>query len=288
MEQVVLYVFVVVPFLALAAVVPAVWGWGLSWLDVADGRGLLLLHAARGDGRLPPVLHPWLVQGRPPVEPRARRDRRGWLQGRSSSGSPTTAGTTPSATARATRPWRDCATTPGHWSRACSTRTWLFDRRQANAARYAPDLLKDKGLRRQPDVQRFWAFLSFALPPLIGGLVTHSWMGATWSAFLWAAWCASPSSTMVDQLGLPRRRQPASPGPRPRDQLLAAGGSGRIVRHNLHHADPTCARHGVLRGQIDISARVIWLFERLGWARDGSGPTPSGSPRRSGRPSVTS
>jgi stearoyl-CoA desaturase (delta-9 desaturase) len=36
--------------------------------------------------------------------------------------------------------------------------------------------------------------------------------------------------------------------------------------HNLHHADPTCARHGVLRGQIDISARLIWLFEKAGWA----------------------
>ncbi|HEV2088829.1 MAG TPA: acyl-CoA desaturase, partial [Cryptosporangiaceae bacterium] len=38
--------------------------------------------------------------------------------------------------------------------------------------------------------------------------------------------------------------------------------------HNLHHADPTCARHGVLRGQIDISARTIWVFEKLGWAYD--------------------
>jgi hypothetical protein len=33
-EQLALYVFVVVPFLALAATVPAVWGWGLSWTDV--------------------------------------------------------------------------------------------------------------------------------------------------------------------------------------------------------------------------------------------------------------
>jgi stearoyl-CoA desaturase (delta-9 desaturase) len=33
-EQVALYVFVLVPFLALAAAVPAVWGWGLSWTDV--------------------------------------------------------------------------------------------------------------------------------------------------------------------------------------------------------------------------------------------------------------
>jgi stearoyl-CoA desaturase (delta-9 desaturase) len=38
--------------------------------------------------------------------------------------------------------------------------------------------------------------------------------------------------------------------------------------HNLHHADPTCARHGVLKGQLDSSARTIWLFEKLGWAWD--------------------
>jgi stearoyl-CoA desaturase (delta-9 desaturase) len=38
--------------------------------------------------------------------------------------------------------------------------------------------------------------------------------------------------------------------------------------HNSHHADPTCARHGVLRGQIDISARVIWLLAKFGWAYD--------------------
>jgi stearoyl-CoA desaturase (delta-9 desaturase) len=38
--------------------------------------------------------------------------------------------------------------------------------------------------------------------------------------------------------------------------------------HNLHHADPTCARHGVLKGQIDISARLIWIFEKLGWVYD--------------------
>jgi stearoyl-CoA desaturase (delta-9 desaturase) len=38
--------------------------------------------------------------------------------------------------------------------------------------------------------------------------------------------------------------------------------------HNLHHADPTAARHGVLRGQIDSSARVIRWFEQAGWATD--------------------
>jgi stearoyl-CoA desaturase (delta-9 desaturase) len=44
--------------------------------------------------------------------------------------------------------------------------------------------------------------------------------------------------------------------------------------HNLHHADPTCARHGVDRGQVDSSARLIQLFERFGWAWDVRWPKP--------------
>ena len=36
--------------------------------------------------------------------------------------------------------------------------------------------------------------------------------------------------------------------------------------HNMHHSDPTCARHGADPWQIDISAAVIRIFERLGWA----------------------
>ena len=53
--------------------------------------------------------------------------------------------------------------------------------------------------------------------------------------------------------------------------------------HNSHHADPTCARHGVDRGQLDISARMIWLFEqaRLGHRR----PLAQAGPvRQAGRP----
>jgi stearoyl-CoA desaturase (delta-9 desaturase) len=44
--------------------------------------------------------------------------------------------------------------------------------------------------------------------------------------------------------------------------------------HNLHHADPTCARHGVGRGQLDMSARIIWILEKCGWAYDVRWPTP--------------
>ena len=30
----------------------------------------------------------------------------------------------------------------------------------------------------------------------------------------------------------------------------------------------------MLRGQVDISARVIWIFEKLGWAHDVKWPDP--------------
>ncbi len=44
--------------------------------------------------------------------------------------------------------------------------------------------------------------------------------------------------------------------------------------HNLHNADPTRARHGVDRGQLDSSARTIWVLEKLGWACGVRWPRP--------------
>ncbi|SHN46771.1 hypothetical protein SAMN05443668_117154, partial [Cryptosporangium aurantiacum] len=44
---------------------------------------------------------------------------------------------------------------------------------------------------------------------------------------------------------------------------------------NSHHADPTGARHGVLRGQLDPSARLIWGFEKVGWVWDVRWPDPA-------------
>ncbi len=58
------YVFTLVPTLALAAAVPLAWGWGLSWLDVGLAVGFYLLSGLGRDGRLPPLLHPPRVQGR--------------------------------------------------------------------------------------------------------------------------------------------------------------------------------------------------------------------------------
>jgi stearoyl-CoA desaturase (Delta-9 desaturase) len=280
LEQITLYVFVIVPFLALAAIVPAVWGWGLSWTDVSLFVVFYFLtllgvtvgyhrHFTHGSFKAVKPLRVALaavggmaVQG-PVVQWVADHRRHHAFADRE--GDPHS-------------PWRYGAGATNLAKGMFHAHLgWLFDRRQTNADRYAPDLVKDTAVRRTSQLFILWAFLTFALPTVIGGLVTMSWAGA-WSAFFWAGlvrvallhhvtWSINSVCHVVGNRPFTSRDRATNFWPL---AILSGGESW----HNLHHADPTCARHGVLRGQIDISARVIWAFEKLGWARDVKWPDP--------------
>jgi stearoyl-CoA desaturase (Delta-9 desaturase) len=113
--------------------------------------------------------------------------------------------------------------------------------------------------------------VSLFLPALIGGVWAGSWQGAV-SAFFWASlvriallhhttWSINSVCHIVGERPFRSNDKAANFWPL---AILSFGESW----HNLHHADPTCARHGVLRGQLDSSARLIWIFEKLGWATD--------------------
>jgi stearoyl-CoA desaturase (delta-9 desaturase) len=279
-EQFALYAFVVIPFLALVAVVPVVWGWGLSWLDV----GLFVAfyvptilgvtvgyhrHFTHGSFKAARPLRIALavvgcmaIQG-PVVQWVADHRRHHAFSDRA--GDPHS-------------PWRYGTDTRALLKGMFHAHLgWLFDRRQTNPERYAPDLLKDRPLRITSRLFVVWAFLSLALPAVIGGLVTGSWFGA-WTAFFWAGlvrtalshhvtWSINSLCHTIGTRPFTSRDRSTNLWPL---ALLSMGESW----HNLHHADPTCARHGVLRGQVDISARVIWVFEKLGWARDVRWPDP--------------
>jgi stearoyl-CoA desaturase (delta-9 desaturase) len=280
LEQITLYVFVIVPFLALAAIVPAVWGWGLSWLDVSLFVGFYFLtllgvtvgyhrHFTHGSFKAAKPLRVALaavggmaIQG-PAIQWVADHRRHHAFSDRQ--GDPHS-------------PWRYGAGARNLAKGMFHAHLgWLFDRRQTNADRYAPDLVKDTAVRRTSRLFILWAFLSLALPAVIGGLVTGSWTGA-WSAFFWAGlvrvallhhvtWSINSVCHVVGTRPFASRDRATNFWPL---AILSGGESW----HNLHHVDPTCARHGVLRGQIDISARVIWVFEKLGWARDVKWPDP--------------
>jgi stearoyl-CoA desaturase (delta-9 desaturase) len=146
---------------------------------------------------------------------------------------------------------------------------WLFDPDQTPRATYAPDLLADRDIVRISRHFSTFVVLSVLVPPLIGGLWSWSWQGAA-SAFFWAVlvriallhhvtWSINSICHVVGARPFRTRDRSANVW------WLALPSFGESW-HNLHHADPTSARHGALRGQIDISARLIWIFEKLGWA----------------------
>jgi stearoyl-CoA desaturase (delta-9 desaturase) len=280
LEIVTLYTFVVVPFLALAAVVPAVWGWGLSWLDVGLAVGFYfftLLGVTVG-------YHRYFTHG-------SFRAVRPLRLGLAVAGSMAVQGPVVQWVAdhRRHHAFSDREGDPhSPWRYGTDARAllrgmlhahlgWLFERRKTSQERYAPDLLKDAGLVRIGRTFVVWAGLSVLLPAVIGGLVTQSWVGA-WTAFFWAGlvrigllhhvtWSINSVCHVVGNRPFTSRDRATNFWPL---AILSAGESW----HNLHHADPTCARHGVLRGQVDISARVIWAFEKLGWARNVKWPDP--------------
>jgi stearoyl-CoA desaturase (delta-9 desaturase) len=153
---------------------------------------------------------------------------------------------------------------------------WLLDRDQTNARRFAPDLLADRDVMRVNDQFIWLTIASLGLPALIGGLATWSLWGAA-TALFWAGlvrvallhhvtWSINSICHMFGHRPFAARDRSANVW------WLALASFGESW-HNLHHADPTCARHGVKRGQIDMSARVIWAFEKFGWAHSVRWPT---------------
>ena len=271
-ENVALALFIGIPFVALVAAVPIAWGWGLGWRDLAlavvmyaiTGHGITVgfhRHFTHGSFRANRGLKIALaVAGSMAIEGPVLRwvaDHRRHHAFSDREGDPHS-------------PWRYGETVPALVKGLFYAHMgWLFDVEQTNPRRYAPDLLKDR------DVQRISAaFLplvatSLFLPALLGGLLSWSWQGAV-TAFFWASlvrvallhhvtWSIN---SICHTLGERPFRSRDRSGNVWWLALLSMGESW----HNLHHADPTCARHGVLRGQIDSSARIIWIFERLGWA----------------------
>ncbi|SED98151.1 stearoyl-CoA desaturase (delta-9 desaturase) [Streptomyces sp. 2231.1] len=143
----------------------------------------------------------------------------------------------------------------------------------------APDLLADRDIRAVCRAFPALCVLTLALPFAVGWLIGGSWVSAL-TALLGAGlvriallhhvtWSVNSLCHVIGERPFRTRRHDRATNLWPL-ALVSFGES----RHNLHHADPTCARHGVDRGQLDPSAAVIRFFERLGWAWDVRWPTP--------------
>ncbi|WP_232248536.1 acyl-CoA desaturase [Streptacidiphilus rugosus] len=157
---------------------------------------------------------------------------------------------------------------------------WLFAGDATPAERYAPDLLSDRAMRRVSAAFPALCVLSLALPFGLGWAIGGTLHNAL-TALLWAGlvrvtvlqhvtWSVNSLCHMIGERPFRTRRHDRATNLWP----LALPSFGESW-HNPHHADPTCARHGVDPGQIDLSATVIRLLERAGWATDVRWPTPA-------------
>ncbi|MER5886709.1 acyl-CoA desaturase [Streptomyces sp. NPDC001941] len=150
---------------------------------------------------------------------------------------------------------------------------WLFRHDPTPADRYAPDLLADPDMRAVARAFPALCLLTLALPLAWGWIVGGTWVHAL-VALLWAGlvriallhhvtWSVNSLCHMVGRRPFRTRKHDRATNLWP--LALLSFGEGW---HNLHHSDPTSARHGVDRGQLDPSAAVIRVFERLGWVSD--------------------
>ncbi|PPK65244.1 fatty acid desaturase [Actinokineospora auranticolor] len=279
-ELITIRAFLIIPFLALVAVVPAAWGWGIGWAEIGVGaafyvvsglgvtigyhryfthgafkanRALRIALAVAGGLAAQGSVITWVADHR---RHHAFSDREGDPH------SPWLFGTSAAALAK------------GFWHAHMG---WLFGSDRTNVARFAPDLADDPDIRAVDRMFPLLVTLSVGLPAVLVGLITWSWWGLL-TGFLWSGlarvaflhhvtWSVNSVCHMVGDRPFTSRDRSANFWPL---AILSFGESW----HNLHHADPTSARHGVKRGQIDISARVIWAFEKLGWARDARWSSP--------------
>jgi stearoyl-CoA desaturase (Delta-9 desaturase) len=279
-EQIALLLFIGVPFLALLAAIPIAWGWGLGWHEVViavvmyaiSGHGITVgfhRHFTHGAFKAKQSLRVAMaIAGSLAIEGPVIRwvaDHRKHHKFSDRDGDPHS-------------PWRYGETVPALIKGLFYAHMgWMFDVEQTPQRQYAPDLMKDKAIVRVSRTFALWVAISLLLPPLVGGLWSMSWVGAL-SAFFWASlvrvgllhhvtWSINSICHAVGERPFKSRDRSGNVW------WLAVLSMGESW-HNLHHADPTCARHGVLRGQVDSSARVIQFCEKMGWAYDVRWPSP--------------
>ena len=161
---------------------------------------------------------------------------------------------------------------------------WLLRDDPTPPERYAPDMTADRSMRAISAAFPALCALSLALPFGAGWLIGGTWrtalLGLLWAGLVrvtvlqHVTWSVNSLCHVFGNRPFATRRYDRATNLWPL-ALVSFGESW----HNMHHSDPACARHGAEPGQIDISASVIRVFERLGWATRCTGPTPTASPR---------
>ena len=146
---------------------------------------------------------------------------------------------------------------------------WLFVSDASSASRYAPDMLRDRDLQIIDRLFPILAVASLAIPFGIGYALSGTLTGSL-TALLWAGlvrmgvlhhvtWSVNSLCHTFGQRSDRTTDRSTNLWPL---AIVSLGDNW----HNVHHAHPTWARHGARRGMLDPSAWLIRRFEQFGWA----------------------
>ena len=267
-------IFVFLPIVAVVAAIPVAWGGFLSWLDVIlavafyaitafgitlgfhryfthgsfkTNRTMKIVLALAGSMALEGSISQWVAD---------HRKHHKFSDEVGDPHSPWRFGTSKRAVAKGL-----------YWSHM----GWLFSEEQSPIETYAPDIAADKDLQRITKAFPFVVAASLLLPGVIALAITQSWTAALTAIF----WAGFFRVALVHHVTWSINSICHVFGTRPfnsRDLStnvwwLAIPSLGESW-HSLHHAEPTAARHGVFKGQVDITAVTLKGMEKLGWAHD--------------------
>jgi stearoyl-CoA desaturase (delta-9 desaturase) len=266
-----LYVFVIVPLMAVLAAIPLAWGGFVGPVELA----LLVIFYTVSAAGITVGFHRHFTHGAFKAKPRVRvmlaiagtlaiegpldrwvADHRKHHAFSDKEGDPHS-------------PWRFGDSLPALMKGLFYAHLgWLFDVEQTSRRKYAPDLLDDPAMRRVSASFPWLVLTSLLLPAVLCGLITWSWWGLL-TGFFWAGLVrialVHHITWSINSICHVMGSHPFKSRDRSGNVWWLAIPSLGESWHNLHHADPTCARHGVEKGQIDISARLISWMEKAGW-----------------------
>ena len=154
---------------------------------------------------------------------------------------------------------------------------WLFihtDR--ANKQRYAADLIADPVVRWVDRTFVLWVTVGLVLPFFLGwalgGTITAGLTGMLWGGLI-RMLVLHHVTYSINSLCHVFGRRAFETRDESRNLAWLAIPSMGEAWHNNHHAFPTSAVHGLGRWQVDLSAGVIRLLEKLGLVWDVQRPS---------------
>ncbi|GGI07924.1 acyl-CoA desaturase [Egicoccus halophilus] len=160
---------------------------------------------------------------------------------------------------------------------------WMLGPEKTVQQAWAPDLLKDRAIVRVSRAFPWLILASFALPALLGGLLTMSFAGAL-TGFLWGGlvrvFLLHHVTWSINSICHVFGTRPWAAHDESRNNpVMALIGFGEGW-HNGHHAFPASARHGLRWWEFDISWVVIRGMQKLRLARDIKLPSSTQLARR--------